>query len=52
MNDANTILLVDDNPVNLKLLSELLKGRGYKTRLMPSGKRALASVESDLPDLI
>jgi two-component system, sensor histidine kinase and response regulator len=51
-NQPNDILLVDDDPVNLRLLSELLSGRGFKTRLMPSGKRALAAISRSLPDLI
>ncbi len=52
MNDFGSILLVDDEPANLHLLAELLQRRGYKTRLMPNGPRALASVEKSIPDLI
>jgi len=34
-----TILIVDDNPLNLKLLNVLLVGEGYdvQTRTMPKG---------------
>ncbi len=46
------ILIVDDTPANLHLLNDLLKNQGYKTRPMPSGPRALASVEKRLPDMI
>lgn len=46
------ILIVDDTPANLQVLGEMLKGKGYKVRPVPSGKLALAAAESDPPDLI
>lgn len=46
------ILLVDDTPANLKVLTELLKEYHYKVRAVPSGKMALKSVEISPPDLI
>ncbi|HEY9633144.1 MAG TPA: response regulator [Coleofasciculaceae cyanobacterium] len=46
------ILVVDDTPSNLILLTEILSDQGYKVRVTPSGKSALDSVESALPDLI
>lgn len=46
------ILVVDDKPENLKLLTQILSDRGYKVRVAPSGKLALKSCESNLPDLI
>jgi len=46
------ILLVDDTPANLKVLTELLKEYHYKVRAVPSGKLALKSVEHRQPDLI
>lgn len=46
------ILIVDDTLANLKLLSELLKRRGYKVRAVPSGSMALMAVETAAPDLI
>lgn len=46
------ILIVDDTPANLRLLSKLLSTSGYSTRLAPSGKLALMSIQQSLPDLI
>ncbi|MEL7353860.1 MAG: response regulator [Cyanobacteria bacterium J06560_5] len=47
-----TILLVDDQPKNLRLLSGLLEEQGYGVRQALNGKLALQSVAADLPDLI
>ena len=49
---AENILLVDDNPNNLRLLSQILSERGYSPRAVTSGSRALASAEMIPPDLI
>ncbi|MFQ4138063.1 sensor histidine kinase [Nodosilinea sp. PGN35] len=46
------ILLVDDTPDNLRVLSAMLTNQGYEVRKALSGQRAIASVQSDLPDLI
>lgn len=46
------ILIVDDTPDNLRLLSQILTEQGYRVRAVTSGSRALASVEISLPDLI
>jgi two-component system cell cycle response regulator len=47
-----SILLVDDLPENLKLLTELLSSLGYTVRSAISGSRALKTVKSKLPDII
>jgi two-component system, sensor histidine kinase and response regulator len=46
------ILVVDDTPENLQLLSGMLKGSGYKARPVPSGEMALRAAANDPPDLI
>ncbi len=46
------ILVVDDIPVNLSLLTQILAEQGYKVRVAPSGRLALKSVESYPPNLI
>jgi two-component system, sensor histidine kinase and response regulator len=46
------ILLVDDTPANLYLLSTILVKQGYEVRQATSGKMALESVKKVLPDLI
>jgi DNA-binding response OmpR family regulator len=46
------IMIVDDNPANLKLLDEILRQRAYEVRSFPRGRLALAAAERDPPDLI
>jgi sigma-B regulation protein RsbU (phosphoserine phosphatase) len=46
------ILIVDDTPANLRLLSQLLKERGYQVRAVSSGARAFTSIKVEPPDLI
>src|SRR5665648_341723 len=46
------ILIVDDTPANLKLLSQILTNAGYHIRVASNGSHALASVEMEFPDLI
>ncbi len=48
----NSILIVDDNELNIEILEELLKQTGYKVRSAKSGKEALQSVKEKLPLLI
>ena len=50
--DVPNIILVDDTPANLQLLTGMLKERGYKVRPVPSGKLALQAAQNDPPDLI
>lgn len=49
---APTILIVDDTPANLLLLSRMLMERGYHTQTMPSGRLALEAARMEAPDLI
>lgn len=46
------ILLVDDTPDNLHLLSNLLSAQGYKVRCVTNGQTALKAARAKLPDLI
>ncbi|MEG3901260.1 PAS domain-containing protein [Microcoleus sp. B4-C5] len=46
------ILMVDDHPESLRLLSQLLSKRGYKVRPTRDGKLALNFAMSSPPDLI
>lgn len=46
------ILIVDDIPANLKVLSELLSVAHYGVAAVTSGKRALKRLQNHLPDLI
>ena len=47
-----SILVVDDTPANLTLLSRMLGERGYRVRPVPSGNLALKAAASDPPDLV
>lgn len=46
------ILLVDDQPDNLRLLSTLLSERGYEPRGVINGQMAIKAAKSSQPDLI
>ena len=45
------IIVVDDQPANLKLLEDMLKVEGYKIRSFPRGRLALAAAAQNPPDL-
>ena len=49
---APDILIVDDTPANLRLLTEILKTEGCRIRPVTSGVMALQAVKSVPPDLI
>ena len=49
---APTILIVDDELINRKLLDVLLKHEGYQTQCAASGEEALLMIEQRAPDLI
>jgi putative two-component system response regulator len=55
MNDStNTtanIMIVDDTPANLELLSDMLKKRGYQVRPAPSGQLAIQAAKNNPPDI-
>lgn len=46
------ILVVDDDPNNLRLLTDILSRRGYGVRPILNGHLALAAVRAEAPDLI
>ncbi len=50
--ERSEVLIVEDTPASLQLLSELLAGAGYSTRLAQDGRMALLSAQSQPPDLI
>jgi DNA-binding response OmpR family regulator len=52
MNGRGTILVVDDTPESLRILTEILLPEGYNVRPANSGKLALASIAAQPPDLI
>lgn len=52
METDSSILIVDDNTRNLKVLAEIIREKGWKVALAEDGKRALAIAEKRPPDLI
>lgn len=46
------IVVADDNPANLQLLTQILTGAGYQAREAQNGAQALAAIQSVLPDLV
>lgn len=50
--DAAAVLVVDDNPTNLSVLSDLLDSVGFEVRVAKSGQAALDRVAFAAPDLI
>jgi len=46
------ILVVDDTPMNVKLLVDILSARGYAVRAATNGEEALARVAEEAPDLV
>ncbi len=51
MNDAN-ILVVDDNPTNLKLVSRVLSFEGYNVAMAGDAEEAQELINRSQPDLI
>lgn len=49
---TGSIMLVDDNPTNLKLLEDMLRVQGYEVRSFPRGRMALAAAQQQPPELI
>jgi len=50
--NAANILIVDDTPANLQVLTGMLKERGHRVRPVPSGRLALQVAANEPPDLI
>ncbi|MGO8829940.1 MAG: response regulator [Steroidobacteraceae bacterium] len=46
------ILIIDDNPIDLRLEAELLELRGYQVDVASDAEQALSILSSMLPDLI
>ena len=52
MSTLGRILVVDDTPVNVKLLADLLAVKGYEVATAASGAEALEQVARQRPDLV
>ncbi|HEY3555170.1 MAG TPA: response regulator, partial [Casimicrobiaceae bacterium] len=49
---APKVLVVDDTPVNVKLLGDLLGVKGYAVTTAQNGEEALAKLADDVPDIV
>lgn len=49
---GETILIVEDNPLNMELVADILDAHGYQIIQATSGKDAIAKVEQNLPNLV
>ncbi len=49
---AKTVLIVEDNELNMKLFRDLLEAHGYQTSGTSSGHEALNLVRTMRPDLV
>ena len=52
MSNAPKILVVDDTPLNVKMLADILTFKGYQVATATGGKAALAALEKEIPDLV
>ena len=52
MSESAKILVVDDTPLNVKMLADLLAFKGYQVVTAASGAEGLAKIESEHPDLV
>ena len=52
MPHGGNVMIVDDNPANLRLLEEMLRRQGHEVHSFPRGRLALAEAERNPPDLI
>ena len=50
--NESVVLIVDDNPENLRVLREMLSEQGCAVRVARDGYQAIRSVEASSPDLI
>lgn len=49
---AKTVLIVEDNDLNMKLFSDLLEANGYNTIQTRNGVEAVGLARQHMPDLI
>ena len=47
-----TVMIVEDNELNMKLFNDLLRANGFDTMPMRNGYEALEALEAARPDLI
>lgn len=46
------ILIIEDNPLNVKLMRDLLQAKGYKTKEVETAEEGIDAARKEKPDLI
>ena len=49
---GKTVMIVEDNELNMKIFGDILDAHGYQTIRIPDGEQALETARSRHPDLI
>ena len=49
---AKTVMIIEDNELNMKLFGDLLELSGYETIQLPDGRRAIENAREHMPDLM
>lgn len=49
---TKTVLIVEDNELNMKLFNDLLEAHGYQTLKTASGSEAMELAHTHMPDLV
>lgn len=49
---GETILVVEDNPMNMELITDILESQGYDVKQATTGADAIKFVQSNIPDMI
>ena len=50
--NIRTVMIVDDTPANLKILTEILRINGYRVVAFPNGEMAISAANKNPPSLI
>ncbi|MBU0994711.1 MAG: diguanylate cyclase [Proteobacteria bacterium] len=52
MEKGKLVLIVDDNPENLRVLGELIESIGHESAFAINGRQAISFLEKEMPDII
>ena len=52
MENSSTVLVIDDNPVNIKVVANILKKNGMNVIVTLDGKKGIEMAKAKIPNLI
>ena len=52
LQEQKTVLIIDENPLHMTMLSGRLRGSGFETLFVESGAKALPKAKQAAPDII